>query len=138
MKQCAKQSTGILKRVLTIALIISLLATSLIVSNAADVSGGTQEPPPELIILEGEEWIPEPFNTIISLASKAFVIFDLLPSDKLEGDYVRYQYIYEIGPDPNMYWEHTFFQMATVNGQEVGSACYATFSPKKEPGQFQD
>lgn len=193
MKQCAKQSTGILKRVLTIALIISLLATSLIVSNAADVSGGTQEPPPELIILEGEEWIPdavdpflisphgdedecghyghppkyryigavkgrtymddiivdtvaeivtgwipEPFNTIISLASKAFVIFDLLPSDKLEGDYVRYQYIYEIGSDPNMYWEHTFFQMATVNGQEVGSACYATFSPKKEPGQFQD
>ena len=58
--------------------------------------------------------------------------------DAIGGDYVRYQYIYEIGPDPNMYWEHTFFQMATVNGQEVGSACYATFSPKKEPGQFQD
>lgn len=46
---------------------------------------------------------------------------------------------YNFGPDPNMYWFHTIYDCATMNGEYVGTACYATYSPRKPTSdRFQD
>lgn len=179
------------RRFLSMALCISMaLSSSVIFCSAADNSESLT-PPPELIILEGEEWIPDavdpllmttygsdddcrhngaspanyryigavrgstqadilavdglvltislllpqPYGSILSVVS---YIANLLPSDELEGEYIRHQYMYNVGPDPNMYWFHTYYAFATQNGKPVGSACHATFSPKQVQGPFQD
>lgn len=176
--------------------ISALLAMALFLSVALPVKAAEEPsteltPPPELIILEGEEWLPNepdpliptrgmdddcrhnsghPKNyryigavkgstqadtlavdivlniitlglprilsdtiTIISAGNKVTV------GDKLEGEYIKYQYIYNVGPDPNMYWFHYWFSFATRNGEPVGNQCYATYSPKKDASDpYQD
>lgn len=80
-------------------------------------------------------FIPAPFGWAFDLISAISSIF---PGDKLEGDYVKYQYIYNFGPDPNMYWFHTSFVFKDDNGNHIGGDCYATYSPKKPGDKFQD
>lgn len=160
-------------------------------SFAEEKSTEPQSPPPELIILEGEEWVPDAVDplsistygydddcrhngasppkyryigavrgntqydvfavdilkAVISVSVPGTqIVLDIIsalenifPGDELEGDYYRYQYIYEVGPDPNLYWFHTVYSCATKNGEYVGTACYATYSPKKPVSDpFQD
>ena len=158
---------------------------------SSDAPSTELTPPPELIIEEGEEWlpnVPDPFIAtrgmdddcrhnsghpqnyryigavkgstqadtlavdivlnIITLAlprligdtiSIAFANNKVTVGDKLEGEYIKYQYIYDVGPDPNMYWFHYWFSFATRNGEPVGNQCYATYSPKKSTSDpYQD
>ena len=164
-------------------------------TQAVDISvrNNNKLPPPELVIQEGEEWIPDavdPFsivpygsddecrhggavpsgyryigavcgntnadviwvdlfslgvsskipNKISLIISIAGIIADAITvGDKLQGPYIKWQYIYdEGGLDPNMYWYHTVYQFATVNGYPVGDACYATYSPQKPGDPLQD
>ena len=172
-------------------LCISMVCSCIIVANAEETEKEALTPPPELIIEEGETWVPDavdpfsmspygdeddcgqyggpsnyrfigavkgstqadvkavhavekiiqcyipkPFDWMFKIVCK--VAEKLLPGNKLEGDYMKYQYIYNVGPDPNMYWFHYFFEFATVDGEAVGNACYGTYSPKKPGDHFQD
>lgn len=182
------------KRVISLLLCVIFLGQSMLLTSFAETSSvSALSPPPELIILEGEEWIPDavdpstistygvdddcrhngavpknyryigavrgntsadvhatnaftgvvgllvggPFGKLLSIFSVASEIISIIfPGDKLEGNYIKYQYIYNFGPDPNMYWFHTFYSFATKNGEPVGSTCEATYSPKKSPSDF--
>lgn len=82
--------------------------------------------------------VPKPFDTIIDITCDSLIDYELEEGDSVQGDYVKYQYIYNVGPDPNMYWYHTFFAFATVHDQPIGETCYATYSPEKPGDPFQD
>jgi len=181
-----------MKRLISVALLISTI--SALILNTYAVSNeeiSAISPPPELIILDGEEWIPDAvdpfaitmygsedeckhgggkpenyryigavrgstsadtiavnlFTDIISLflpkpfnIALTFIGFaeNIVPNDQLEGEYIKHQFIYNFGPDPNMYWYHYHFEFATKNGKPVGDACYATYSPKKPGDPYQD
>lgn len=181
-----------MKRLLAFLVCVTLCIQVIPSVHATENNSESLTPPPELIILEGEEWIPgavDPLLTstygsdddcrhngaspsnyryigavrgnttadtvAVSVFTGVISVFvpgafgvtfdvisalsDIFPGDRLEGDYIKYQYIYNVGPDPNMYWFHTFFSFATVNGEAVGSQCYATYSPKKTTADpFQD
>ena len=146
-----------------------LINAGLVDPNFFNSPDGESEltPPPELIIGEGEVWIPgaidpnlislygeddecrhhgQPSNyrylgavygstkldvaavsllelTITFLVPASGIAFSLVTaadnistilglvddSDQLTGDYIKYQYIYNFGLDPNMYWFHTFY-----------------------------
>lgn len=82
-------------------------------------------------------FIPKPFGWAFDIASMLSDV-GILPGDKLEGDYIKYQYIYNVGPDPNMYWFHYFFSFKDKKGNRIGGDCYATYSPTKPGDKFQD
>lgn len=180
------------RRIFALLMCLALFIQACPSSYAVEGQPETLTPPPELIILEGEEWIPgavdprlistygsdddcrhngaTPSNyryigavrgntTADTVAVNVFTgvisvfvpgafgitfdivsaVSDIFSGDKLEGDYIKYQYIYDFGPDSNMYWFHTFFSFATQGGKPVGSQCYATYSPKKSTDDpFQD
>lgn len=180
------------KRFLSLFLASALFLSATVAAYAVEDNSTKLEPPPELIILDGEEWIPNapepslrtcgvdddcrhnsghpanyryigavkgnttadvkwvdgvvfgvglalptPFGTVLSVAVN--LSKEIFPGDKLEGNYIRYQYVYNVGPDPNMYWFHTFYTFATVTGDPAGSQCHATYSPKKSTSDpYQD
>lgn len=179
------------KRLFSISLVLALFLSATVPVYATEDKSSELTPPPELIILEGEEWIPNapdpslktrgvdddcrhnsghPANyryigavkgstsadvkavnlflslITVKLPAQIGVVLDLftdtvelMPGDELHGEYIKYQYIYNVGPDPNMYWFHSFFQFATKNGKPVGNQCYATYSPKKSTSDpYQD
>lgn len=185
------------KKLISIFLFVSIVAGIIPVTGAVDVnsSGSPSDdrisPPPELVILEGEEWIPDavdpfsitlygsedeckhgggkpvnyryigavrgstsadtrsvniatgiislflptPFNVALTLIG---IASNVMPNDQLEGEYIKHQFVYNVGPDPNMYWFHYHFDFATRNGKPVGETCYATYSPKKPGDPYQD
>lgn len=84
--------------------------------------------------------VPKPFKIVVKLAFKAIDVLEkITEGDKLQGNYIKYQYIYNFGLDPNMYWFHTVYEFETEDQIEVGNACYATYSPKKSTSDpFQD
>lgn len=162
--------------------------------RASDAPSTELTPPPELIIEEGEEWLPNvpdpfiatrgmdddcrhnsghpqnyryigavrgsttadaqavnfvtqivtlgisfPWSLLLDFSFDAMQTYDLEVGDKLQGNYIKYQYIYNAGPDPNMYWDHYWYSFATKNGKPVGNQCYATYSPKKSTSDpYQD
>ena len=70
------------------------------------------------------------------------IVYDLATSltkgDTLQGSYMKWQYIYNVGPDPNMYWFHTFFYATTDRNAKLALGCQATYSPPKPGDQYQD
>lgn len=171
-----------------------LIDAGLVDPNFFNSANGESEltPPPELIIGEGEVWIPgaidpnlislygeddecrhhgQPSNyryigavygntdldvlavnlleevitffvpeskfafTLLTTIERLATILGLVDNDKLTGDYMKWQYIYNFGPDPNMYWFHTFYYTPNY---ELALGCEATYSPKKPGDPFQD
>lgn len=178
------------RRYMALVLCFTLAFSSSIVSYANGETSENQTPPPELIIGEGEVWVPgavdplllAPYGTgdscshdgypsnyrylgavkgstkadvqSVSLTTKIISVFVPAPfkyalkianvlvkvsaEEEIQGEYIKYQYIYDFGPDSNMYWFHTVFEFATLKGVDIGEACYATYSPKKPGDPYQD
>lgn len=174
-----------------------LINSGLVDPDFIKSSDGISEltPPPELVIEEGEVWVPGSIDpNLISLygeddecrhhgqpqnyryigavygkttyddltvnlvtgalsvvvpslgiplliVTNADTILDLLgivEDNRLKGSYMKWQYIYNVGPDPNMYWFHTFYYTNTQAGQQIALGCTATYSPPKPGDRFQD
>lgn len=186
------------KKMFSALLAVAMLCAMMVPASAAYVDTAENEkltPPPELIIEDGERWIPgavdpfsvstyasvdecghnghpdnyrylgavegntkadaqavdlvakvvtlgvpKPFKIVIKLTFKAIDVLEkITEGDKLQGNYIKYQYIYDFGPDSNMYWFHTVYEFETEDQVAVGGACYATYSPKKSTSDpFQD
>lgn len=186
-----RQHKLLLKPFLAITLCISMFMSIVPLSYAAKGFGEELTPPPELIIGEGEEWIPgaiDPFsistygeddeckhhgrpvnyryigavrgNTVVDAIAVDIVsslvtlwipspynlpldIYFLVEGalsagDQIYADYIKYQYIYNSSPDPNMYWHHTFFDFSAPDDAYFGGDCYATYSPPKPGDPYQD
>lgn len=81
---------------------------------------------------------PAPFNIALVAASVYDLATSLTKGDTLQGSYMKWQYIYNVGPDPNMYWFHTFFYATTDRNAKLALGCQATYSPPKPGDQYQD
>ena len=83
-------------------------------------------------------FVPSPFGYAFWAVGLFDLVTTVIKGDTLQGSYMKWQYIYNVGPDPNMYWFHTFFYATTDRNAKLALGCQATYSPPKPGDQYQD